>query len=86
MALPPRLYRKEFALFGKKMVLLINPVPQMLQDYSNDAYSSVMFLDKSVCLVLFPPQFFYSRCRNLRAALVQSQEARGGERDGMGRF
>ena len=34
MTLPPRLYRKDFAWFGKKMVLLINPVPQMLQDYS----------------------------------------------------
>ena len=65
------------------MVLLINPVPQMFQDYINDAYASVMFLDKSVCLCLFPPLFFYSRCRNLRAALVQSQEVRGRERDGV---
>jgi len=54
MALPPRLYRKEFAWFGKFMVLLINPVPQMLQDYSNDAYASVMFLDsRQICVSLF---------------------------------
>lgn len=75
MALPPRIYRKEFAWFGRKTVLLINTVPQMLHCYINDTYATVMFLDKSVCLCSFPPLFFYSRCQNLRAALVQSQEA-----------